>query len=58
MLKLSEFRGIHIWEATEFLLLMYADDVVLVGETIQLGWKTNILEKFCGHWEIWHDSQP
>ena len=34
MLKLSEFRGIHIWEATEVLLKMYADDKVLVGETI------------------------
>ena len=34
MLKLSELRGIHIWKATEVLLLMYADDIVLVGETI------------------------
>ena len=48
MLKLSEFRGIPIWEATEVLVLMYADDMVLVGETIiQLQRKTNILEKFC-----------
>ena len=46
MLKLSEFRGIHIWEATEVLLLMYADDIVLVGETIiHLQKKINILEK-------------
>ena len=34
MLKLSEFRGIHIWEATEVLFLMYTNDIVLVGETI------------------------
>ena len=34
MLKLSEFRGIHIWKATDVLLLMYADDIVLIGETI------------------------
>ena len=27
MLKLSELRGIYIWEATEVLLLMYADDI-------------------------------
>ena len=48
MLKLSEFRGVHIWEATEVLLLMYADDIVLVGETsIQLQRKINILETFC-----------
>ena len=47
-LKLSEFRGIHIWEATEVLLLMYADDIVLVAETIiQLQRKINILKKFC-----------
>ena len=49
MLKLSEFRGIHIWEATEVLLLMYADNTVLLGETIiQLQRKMNILEKFVG----------
>ena len=48
MLKLSEFKGIHVWEATEVLLLMYADDIVLVGETIiQLQRKINILEQFC-----------
>ena len=48
MLKLSEFREIHIWEATEVLLLMYADDIVLAGETIiQLQKKINALEKFC-----------
>ena len=48
MLKSSEFRGIYIWEATEVLLLKYADDIVLVGETIiQLQRKINILEKFC-----------
>ena len=46
-LKFSEFRGIHVWEATEVLLLMYADDIVLVGETIQLQRKINILEQFC-----------
>ena len=34
MLKSSEFRVIHILEATEVLLLMYAGDIVLVGETI------------------------
>ena len=48
MLKLSEFKGIHVCEATEVLLLMYADDIVLVGETvIQLQRKINILEQFC-----------
>ena len=34
MMKLSEYRGIRIWEAVEVLILMYADDIVLVGETI------------------------
>ena len=48
ILKLSEFKGIHVWEATEVLLLMYADDIVLVGETIiQLQRKINNLEQFC-----------
>ena len=48
MLKSSEFGVIHILEATEVLLLMYAGDIVLVGETIiQLQRKINILEKFC-----------
>ena len=48
MLKLSEFKRIHVWEATEVLFLMYADDIVLVGETIiQLQRKINILEQFC-----------
>ena len=47
MLKLSEFRRIHILEAPVVLLLMYADDIVLVGDTItQLQRKINILEKF------------
>ena len=44
MLKLSEFRGIHIWEATEVLLLMYADDIVLVGEIIIKAPKENSVE--------------
>ena len=58
MLKLPEFRGIHIWEATEVPLLMYADDIVLVGQTIiQLQRKKfffsgKILQ------EVWHESQP
>ena len=34
MFKLSEFRGIHNWEATQVLVLIYVDDIVLVGETI------------------------
>ena len=48
MLKLSESKGINVWEATEVLLLMYADDIVLIGEAIiQLQRKINILEQFC-----------
>ena len=47
MLKSSEFRGIHVWEATEVLLLIYADDIVLGETIIQLQRKTNISEKFC-----------
>ena len=56
MLKLSECREIHIWEATEVLLLMYADDKVLVSETIiQLQRKINIRKILQ---EVWHESQP
>ena len=34
MLKKSEFRGISMGNATEVFLLMYADDIVLLGDTL------------------------
>ena len=39
--------------ATEVLLLMYADDIVLAGDTVpELQRKINILEIFCEKWGI------
>ena len=34
MLTKSEYRGISIGNATEIFLLTYADDVVLLGDTV------------------------
>ena len=37
--------------AVEVFLLMYADDIVLLGDTVlELQKKINILEKFCDEW--------
>ena len=53
MLKLSEFRGVYIWEATEVLLFIYVGDILLAGETIiQLQRKITILETFCRKYGI------
>ena len=47
MLKKSKFREISIGNAIEVFLLMYADDIVLLGDTVfELQKKINILEKF------------
>ena len=51
MLKKSKFRGISLGNAIEVFLLMYADDIVLLGDTVlELQKKINILEKFCDKW--------
>ena len=51
MLKKSKYRGITIGNAIEVFLLMYADDIVLVGDTVlELQRKINILEIFCEKW--------
>ena len=51
MLKKSKFRGISMGNKTEIFLLMYADDIVLLGDTVlELQKKINILEKFCDKW--------
>ena len=51
MFKKSKFRGISMGNATEVFLLMYADDIVLLGDTVlELQTKINILKKFCDKW--------
>ena len=43
MLKKSKFRGISVGNAIEVFLLMYADDIVLLGDTVlELQKKINI----------------
>ena len=51
MLKKSKYKGITIGNAIEVFLLMYADDIVLVGDTVpELQRKINIPEIFCEKW--------
>ena len=51
MLKQSEFRGIMMRNAIEIFLLMYADDIVLLGDTVlELQRKIRVLEEFCEKW--------
>ena len=51
MLGQSEFRGISMGNATEIFLLMYADDIVISGDTVlELQRKIRVLEKFCEKW--------
>ena len=48
MLKRSEYRGISMGNALEAFLLLYADDIVLVADTVlELQRKVRVLEKFC-----------
>ena len=47
MLKKSKYRGITMGNAIEVFLLMYADDIVLVGDTVlELQRKISIVETF------------
>ena len=47
MLRQSEFRGISMGNAIEIFLLMYADDIVLQGDTVlELQRKIRVLEEF------------
>ena len=49
----SEFRGISIGNAIEIFLLMYADDTVLLGDTVlELQRKIRALEEFCEKWSM------
>ena len=51
MLKQSEFRGISMGNAIEIFLLMYADDIVSLGDTVmELQRKIRVLEEFCEKW--------
>ena len=51
MLRQSEFRGISMRNAIEIFLLMYADDIVLLGDTVlELQRKIRVLEEFCEKW--------
>ena len=51
MLRKSEYRGISMGNAIEIFLLMYADDIVLLGDTVlELQRKIRVLEEFCGKW--------
>ena len=48
MLKKSKLGGIAMANAIEVFLLLYADDIVLLGDTVlELQKKINILEKLC-----------
>ena len=47
MLRQSEFRGITMRNVTEIFLLMYVDDIVLLGGTaLELQRKIRVLEEF------------
>ena len=51
MLKKSKFKGILMGNTIEVFLLMYVDDIVLLGDTVlELQKKINMLEKFCDKW--------
>ena len=57
MLKKSRYRGITIGNAIEVFLLMYADGIVLVGNTVlELQRKINILEIFLR--KVGYGSKP
>ena len=53
MLKKWKFRGFSMGIAIEVLILMYADNIVLLGDTVlELQMKINMLEKFIsGVWK-------
>ena len=54
MIQMSKFRGISTRNATEEFLLMYVDDIVLLGDTVlELHKKINILYKFCDKSGVW-----
>ena len=53
MLRQSEFGGINIsiGNTIEIFLLMYADDIVLLGDTVlELQRKIRALKEFCEKW--------
>ena len=51
MLQQSKFRGISMGNAIEIFLLMYVDDIVILGDTVlELQRKIGVLEKFCEKW--------
>ena len=52
MLRKSEYREIAIGNTIEIFLLMYADDILLLGDTVlELKRKLEgVLEEFCGKW--------
>ena len=56
MLKKKKIRGISMGNTVEVFLLMYADDIVLLGDTVlELQKKINILEKSISEkcFDIW-----
>ena len=51
MLRKSEYRGISMGNAIEIFLLMHADDIVLLGDTVlELQRKIRVPEEFCEKW--------
>ena len=51
MLRQSEFRGISMGNAIEVFLLMYADDIVILGDhVLELQKKIRVLEIFYEKW--------
>ena len=53
MLRRSEYIGISTGDAIEVFLLLYADDIVLVADTVlELQRKICIFEQFCDKWDM------
>ena len=51
ILRKSEYRGISMGNAIEIFLLTYADNTVLLGDTVlELQRKIGVLEEFCEKW--------
>ena len=51
MLQKAETKGLFLIDAPELKVLMYADDVVILGDTVlELQRKIKVLELFCTKW--------
>ena len=51
MLQKAERKGLFLIDATELKVLMYADDIVILGDSVlELQRKIKVLELFCTKW--------